>query len=87
MTDYTKEDKTQMDAAAQEQAQEQKDILNRAEAAAYLGMSEGTVTRYAQRGVIPCRKLARRVLFSRRALELWAACELGASIREGENDV
>ncbi|MBR4753351.1 MAG: helix-turn-helix domain-containing protein [Thermoguttaceae bacterium] len=56
-------------------AQEQRDILNRAEAAAYLNIAPGTLTSYVKRGAIPCQKVARRVIFSRRALERWAACE------------
>lgn len=62
-------------------AQEQRDILNRAEAAAYLNMAPGTLTKYTRAGVVPCVKLARRVLYSRRALERWTACET-APIRE-----
>lgn len=76
-----------LNAARLAAAQEQRDILNRAEAAAYLNMAPGTLTRYAQRGVIPCQKLARRVLFSRRALERWAACESNAPIRETAAEV
>lgn len=75
-----------LNAARLAAAQEQKDILNRAEAAAYLNMAPGTLTKYAKRGAIPCQKLARRVLFSRRALERWAACET-APIRETAAEV
>ena len=51
----------------------QKEILNRKEAAAFLNMAPNTLTKYAKQGLIPCRKLERRVLFSRKALELWAS--------------
>lgn len=56
-------------------AQAQKDILTRREAAAYLNITPGTLTNYVKRGAVPCRKVARRVIFSRKALEQWAACE------------
>lgn len=56
-------------------ARAQKEILNRNEAAAYLNIAPGTLTRYVKEGVIPCRKLARRVVFSREALRRWAEGE------------
>lgn len=56
-------------------AQAQKDILTRAEAAAYLNIAPQTLARYAKEGVIPCRKLARRVIFSREALRRWVEGE------------
>ncbi|MBR4750695.1 MAG: helix-turn-helix domain-containing protein [Thermoguttaceae bacterium] len=56
-------------------AQAQSDILNRAEAAAYLNISPQTLTKYVKRGAVPCRQVARRLIFSRRALERWAGGE------------
>lgn len=56
-------------------AQAQSDILNRAEAAAYLNISPQTLTNYVKRGGVPYRQVARRLIFSRRALERWAAGE------------
>lgn len=61
-------------------AQAQKDILTRAEAAAYLRIAPGTLTRYVKRGSIPFRKVARRVIFSREALRRWAEGEQPAPI-------
>ena len=56
-------------------AQAQKDVMTRKEAAAYLNISPQTLSKYTRAGDIPCVKLARRVLYSRRALEQWAAGE------------
>ena len=59
-------------------AQTQKDILTRAEAAAYLNIDPHTLMKYVKRGVIPCCKLTRRVIFSRKALERWVMGENNA---------
>lgn len=56
-------------------AKAQDDILTRAEAAAYLKVSAQTLMRYVRMGAIPCRKVDRRVIFSRKALERWAGNE------------
>ena len=56
-------------------AQQTAEILNRKEAAAFLKIAPNTITKYVRRGAIPCRKVERRVIFSRRALERWAAGE------------
>ena len=58
-------------------AQAQKEILNAAEAAAFLGCSRKRLTLLIKRNEVPCRKLERRVFFSRKALERWVM---------GEND-
>jgi excisionase family DNA binding protein len=45
------------------------------EAAEFLGVDRNTVYDYAGRGVIPHRRLGKRILFSRQALVVWLAGE------------
>lgn len=49
----------------------EKPVINAAEAAELLGLDQDTVYDYAGRGEIPCRRLGRRLLFSREALLEW----------------
>lgn len=50
------------------------------EVARFLGLDRKTVYDYANRGVIPHRKLGRRLLFSRSALVAWlGSCETASS--------
>ncbi len=52
------------------------------EVARFLGLDRKTVYDYANRGVIPHRKLGRRLLFSRSALVVWlGSCETASSRR------
>jgi len=59
----------------------ERECLNVEECAAFLGVDRKTVYDYAGRGVIPCRRLGKRILFSRQALVLWlgGACCKGLS--------
>lgn len=58
-----------------------RECLSVEECAAFLGVDRKTVYDYAGRGVIPCRRLGKRILFSRQALVLWlsGACSKGPS--------
>jgi len=47
------------------------DILKVREAAELLGLPVSTVYDYAKRGLLPSRKLGRRVIFLRPELENW----------------
>jgi excisionase family DNA binding protein len=47
------------------------DILKVADAAQLLGLPVSTVYDYAKRGILPSRKLGRRVIFLRPELESW----------------
>lgn len=47
------------------------DILDADEVAEMLGVSRGLVYDGAGRGEIPCRRVGRRLLFSRRAIVAW----------------
>lgn len=47
--------------------------------AAFLGVDRKTVYDYAARGEIPCRRLGKRILFSRSALVAWlGSCKAGS---------
>lgn len=54
------------------------EVLDVNEAAALLGVSRWTLYGAVNRGDVPCRRLGRRMLFSRRALMRWLE---GASLR------
>ncbi len=43
--------------------------------AVLLGVDRKTVYDYSNRGLIPCRKLGKRLLFSRPAVVAWLRCE------------
>jgi len=49
------------------------DILNMDQAAAFLNMAKSSLYVLAQKGKVPCQKMGRRWMFSRVALELYAA--------------
>lgn len=59
----------------------EREVMSVEECAAFLGVDRKTVYDYAGRGVIPCRRLGKRILFSRQALVLWlgGACSKGWS--------
>jgi excisionase family DNA binding protein len=48
------------------------------ELAVWLGVNRKTVYEYAARGVIPCRRLGRRLVFSRPAIRAWLARSSGS---------
>ncbi len=47
------------------------ECLKAAELARFLGVNRKTVYEYAARGVIPCRRLGRRIVFSRAQVVSW----------------
>ena len=49
------------------------DVLNSAEAAAYLRVAVSTITEEAKRGRLPGRRVGKGWRFSRRVLEQWLA--------------
>lgn len=56
------------------------DVMTADEVAAFLGVDRKTVYDYAGRGVIPCQRLGKRVLFSRAAVVRWLEpCSRGSS--------
>lgn len=54
------------------------DCSNANELARYLRVNRKTVYEYAGNGVIPCRRLGRRLLFSRAAIAAWLARQTAA---------
>ncbi len=54
-------------------AQHDPDLLNADEAAAMLGVGRGSIYSAVRRGEVPHRRIGRKVLFSRRALQRWLA--------------
>lgn len=56
-----------------EPRQDPAEVLTADEVAAMLRLDRKTVYDYAGRGVIPCRRIGKRMLFSREALALWLA--------------
>lgn len=54
------------------------DCMNANELARYLRVNRKTVYEYAGNGVIPCRRLGRRLLFSRAAVVAWLARQTAA---------
>lgn len=65
----------------------QKEILNVAEAAAYLGVSTRTFHKVLHQGEMPGRKVGREWKFSRRALEQWIAGGRSRDFLDGEDRV
>jgi len=56
------------------------DVLTADEVADILRLDRKTVYDYAGRGVIPCQRIGKRLLFSRAAIELWLnSCSKGSS--------
>lgn len=47
------------------------EVMDVEDVAAFLGVDRKTVYDYAGRGEIPCRRLGKRILFSRSALVAW----------------
>lgn len=60
------------------------EVMGAEETAAFLGVDRKTVYEYAARGKIPCRRLGKRLLFSRRALVVWLAECKSAPHRRGQ---
>ncbi|MGH9889433.1 MAG: helix-turn-helix domain-containing protein [bacterium] len=66
-------DKNQLRAVVHPTVLTEHDCLNASELARYLRVNRKTVYEYAGSGVIPCRRLGRRLLFSRAAIAAWLA--------------
>lgn len=60
------------------------EVMDADQAADFLGVDRKTVYEYAGRGAIPCRRLGKRLLFSRRALVLWLGGECSKGLSNGE---
>ena len=55
------------------------DVMDADDVAAFLGVDRKTVYDHAGRGTLPCRRLGRRLLFSRQALVVWlAGCKVAS---------
>lgn len=52
-----------------------KELLNATEASEYLGISRASLNRYVRQGLIPCRQVGRKRIYSKPALDKWVACE------------
>ncbi len=72
-------------ALATAQTPPRREGMNAEEVAEFLGVDRKTVYEYANRGRIPCRKLGKRLLFSRQALVAWlgVCCETASSRKGG----
>jgi excisionase family DNA binding protein len=56
------------------------DVLTADEVADFLRLDRKTIYDYAGRGVIPSKRIGKRLLFSRAAIELWlSSCSKGSS--------
>ena len=64
---------TARDEATPPPSEDPPEVLTADEVAAMLRLDRKTVYDYAGRGVIPCRRIGKRMLFSREALALWLA--------------
>lgn len=53
---------------------EPRDILDATQVAEWLGVNVKTVYDAANRGDLPCRRLGRKMLFSRTAILRWFEC-------------
>lgn len=62
----------------------EREVMSVEECAVFLGVDRKTVYDYAGRGMIPCRRLGKRILFSRRALVLWLGGECSKWWSNGE---
>ena len=61
------------------------DVLTADEVADFLRLDRKTVYDYAGRGVIPSKRIGKRLLFSRAAIELWlSSCSKGSSESDSE---
>jgi excisionase family DNA binding protein len=72
------DDATAMDRTIQssgESTRQPSGVMSANELAAFLGVDRKTVYDFAARGVIPHRRLGRRVLFGRQAVLDWLACK------------
>ena len=64
----------------------EREVMDADQAAEFLGVDRKTVYDYAGRGVIPCRRLGKRLLFGRQALVLWLGGECSKGLSNGEKE-
>jgi excisionase family DNA binding protein len=72
-----------VNAASATSSTTDREVMDADDVAAFLGVDRKTVYEYASRGVIPCRRLGKRILFSRTALVLWLGGECSKASSEG----
>jgi excisionase family DNA binding protein len=73
------------DAAEEAMAsRHESEVMDVPAVAAFLQVNRKTVYEYAGRGLIPCRRLGKRILFSRSALVSWLGSCKTASHANGE---
>jgi excisionase family DNA binding protein len=58
------------------------DVMTATEVCAFLRLSKNTIYEAAARGEIPCRRVGRRLIFSRSAIVLWLQGEHARSESE-----
>jgi len=61
----------------------ERECMNASELAAFLGVNRKTIYAYAMRGVIPHRRLGRRIVFSRSQVVSWLGQCKAAPFRKG----
>lgn len=66
-----------------EATQPEREVLSADETAEFLGVDRKTVYDYANRGIIPHRRIGRRILFSRTRLVAWLGACKSASTGKG----
>jgi excisionase family DNA binding protein len=59
-------------------------IMNPTNAAAYLSLREGAIVRLAREGMIPYRRIGRRLIFVRAELELWLSQLPGVCVADAD---
>ncbi|HTR54993.1 MAG TPA: helix-turn-helix domain-containing protein [Kofleriaceae bacterium] len=62
---------------------DERECLKADELAKFLGVNKKTVYAYAQRGLIPHRRLGRRIVFSRSQVVAWLGACKAAPFRKG----
>jgi len=63
----------------------EREVMSVEETAVFLGVDRKTVYDFAGRGMIPCRRLGKRILFSRQALVVWLRGECCKGLSDGES--
>lgn len=61
-----------------EQGSPEQECITADKLASWMGLNRKTVYEYAARGVIPCRRLGRRLVFSLPAIRAWLARSSGS---------
>lgn len=63
----------------------ERDVLTADEAAELLRLDRKTVYDYGDRGVIPCQRVGKRMLFSRAALHAWLGANVSTCCKRSSN--